>query len=259
MLLAVDIGNTNITIGIYKDNQLINNFRLTTRLQRTSDEYGIMITSFMNANHYPTNELHDVIISSVVPKINYSFSSSIIKYFHIHPIFIGPGIKTGISIRIDHPSSLGADRLVDAAGAYFTYGGPCLVIDFGTATTYDVITDKGEFIGGATAAGIGITANALSSMAAQLPEIEISRPEHLISKNTISSMQAGIVYGYIGQTEYIIDRIKKEYGETLKVISTGGLGKIIANQTDRIDIYDNNLTFKGLKIIYDKNKNLLKK
>ena len=156
MLLAVDIGNTNITIGIYKDNQLINNFRLTTRLQRTSDEYGIMITSFMNANHYPTNELHDVIISSVVPKINYSFSSSIIKYFHIHPIFIGPGIKTGISIRIDHPSSLGADRLVDAAGAYFTYGGPCLVIDFGTATTYDVITDKGEFIGGATAAGIGI-------------------------------------------------------------------------------------------------------
>ncbi|EMD16098.1 pantothenate kinase, type III [Eggerthia catenaformis OT 569 = DSM 20559] len=259
MLLAVDIGNTNITIGIYKDNQLINNFRLTTRLQRTSDEYGIMITSFMNANHYPTNELHDVIISSVVPKINYSFSSSIIKYFHIHPIFIGPGIKTGISIRIDHPSSLGADRLVDAAGAYFTYGGPCLVIDFGTATTYDVITDKGEFIGGATAAGIGITANALSSMAAQLPEIEISRPEHLISKNTISSMQAGIVYGYIGQTEYIIDKIKKEYGENLKVISTGGLGKIIANQTDRIDIYDNNLTFKGLKIIYDKNKNLLKK
>ena len=259
MLLAVDIGNTNITIGIYKDNQLINNFRLTTRLQRTSDEYGIMITSFMNANHYPTNELHDVIISSVVPKINYSFSSSIIKYFHIHPIFIGPGIKTGISIRIDHPSSLGADRLVDAAGAYFTYGGPCLVIDFGTATTYDVITDKGEFIGGATAAGIGITANALSSMAAQLPEIEISRPEHLISKNTISSMQAGIVYGYIGQTEYIIDKIKKEYGENLKVISTGGLGKIIANQTDRIDIYDNNLTFKGLKIIYDKNKNHLKK
>ena len=256
MLLAVDIGNTNITIGIYKDNQLINNFRLTTRLQRTSDEYGIMITSFMNANHYPTNELHDVIISSVVPKINYSFSSSIIKYFHIHPIFIGPGIKTGISIRIDHPSSLGADRLVDAAGAYFTYGGPCLVIDFGTATTYDVITDKGEFIGGATAAGIGITANALSSMAAQLPEIEISRPEHLISKNTISSMQAGIVYGYIGQTEYIIDKIKKEYGENLKVISTGGLGKIIAHQTDR---YDNNLTFKGLKIIYDKNKNLLKK
>lgn len=259
MLLAVDIGNTNITIGIYKDNQLINNFRLTTRLQRTSDEYGIMITSFMNANHYPTNELHDVIISSVVPKINYSFSSSIIKYFHIHPIFIGPGIKTGISIRIDHPSSLGADRLVDAAGAYFTYGGPCLVIDFGTATTYDVITDKGEFIGGATAAGIGITANALSSMAAQLPEIEISRPEHLISKNTISSMQAGIVYGYIGQTEYIIDKIKKEYGENLKVISTGGLGKIIANQTDRIDIYDINLTFKGLKIIYDKNKKLLKR
>ena len=171
-----------------------------------------------------------------------------------NPIFIGPGVKTGIDIRIDNPSTLGADRLVDAAGAFYTYGGPCLVIDFGTATTYDVVTAKGEFIGGATAPGIGISTNALSSQAAKLPEIEIQKPNKIIAKNTIKSMQAGIVFGYIGQTEYIIRTIKEEYGENLKVISTGGLGRIIASETDEIDIYDVDLTFKGLKIIYDKTK-----
>ena len=172
---------------------------------------------------------------------------------------IGPGVKTGIDIRIDNPSTLGADRLVDAVGAYYTYGGPCLVIDFGTATTYDVVSRHGEFLGGATAPGIGICAQALSSQAAKLPEIEIQKPEKVIAKNTIKSMQAGIVFGYIGQTEYIIDKIKEEYGEDLKVISTGGLGRMIANETDKIDIYDIDLTFKGLKIIYDKTKTSLDK
>jgi type III pantothenate kinase len=167
-------------------------------------------------------------------------------------------VKTGISVKIEHPSSLGADRLVDAAGAYYTYGGPCIVIDFGTATTYDVVSEKGEFLGGATSAGIGITANALSSMAAQLPEIEISTPDSVIGKSTVKSMQAGIVFGYIGQVEYIVKKIKEEYGENLKVISTGGLGKILYHQTSCIDVYDRELTFKGLKIIYDKNKKKIK-
>ena len=242
MLLVIDIGNTNITMGLYDGNNLINNFRLTTRFQRTSDEYGTFLVSFINASGYEAS--------------NYSFASSIIKYLDVKPLFIGPGVKTGISIHIDHPSSLGADRLVDAAGAFYTYGGPCIVIDFGTATTFDVVTSKGEFIGGATSPGIGITANALSSMAAQLPEIEITKPAVVIGKNTVTSMQAGVVFGYIGQTEYIIRKIKEEYGnQEMRVISTGGLGKIIANQTDLIDIYDPDLTFKGLKIIYDKNKN----
>lgn len=256
MLLVIDIGNTNITMGLYDGNNLINNFRLTTRFQRTSDEYGTFLVSFINASGYEASDISAAIISSVVPKINYSFASSIIKYLDVKPLFIGPGVKTGISIHIDHPSSLGADRLVDAAGAFYTYGGPCIVIDFGTATTFDVVTSKGEFIGGATSPGIGITANALSSMAAQLPEIEITKPAVVIGKNTVTSMQAGVVFGYIGQTEYIIRKIKEEYdNQEMRVISTGGLGKIIANQTDLIDIYDPDLTFKGLKIIYDKNKN----
>ena len=254
MLLVIDIGNTNITIGIYNQNHLIGTYRLTTKFQRTSDEYGFMLLSFLNASSIHTEEIEDIIISSVVPKINYSFTNSIKKYLHKNPIFIGPGVKTGIDIRIDNPSTLGADRLVDAAGAFYTYGGPCIVIDFGTATTYDVVTKNGEFIGGATAPGIGISAQALSSQAAKLPEVEIQKPDKIIAKNTIKSMQAGTVFGYIGLTEYIIKKIKEEYGEDLKVISTGGLGRIIANETDEIDIYDIDLTFKGLKIIYENTK-----
>lgn len=254
MLLAIDIGNTNITMGVYNQDELIGTYRLTTRFQRTSDEYGFMLLSFLNASSIDQSQIEDVIISSVVPKINYSFINSIKKYLHKQPIIIGPGVKTGIDIRIDNPSTLGADRLVDAVGAYYTYGGPCLVIDFGTATTYDVVSQKGEFLGGATSPGIGICAQALSSQAAKLPEIEIQKPDKIIAKNTIKSMQAGIVFGYIGLTEYIIDKIKQEYGHDLKVISTGGLGRMIASETDKIDVYDMDLTFKGLKIIYDKTK-----
>ena len=254
MLLVIDIGNTNITMGLYDENILKGTYRLTTKFQRTSDEYGFMLLSFLNAANYKEEDIQDIIISSVVPKINYSFTSCIKKYLHKEPIMVGPGIRTGISIRIDNPSSLGADRLVDAAGAYYTYGGPCIIIDFGTATTYDVVTEKGEFIGGATAPGIGICANALSSQAAKLPEIEITKPDKIIAKNTVKSMQAGIVYGYIGQTEYIIKKLKEEYGKNMKVISTGGLGRIIANETDSIDSHDADLTFKGLKIIYEKTK-----
>jgi len=254
MLLAIDIGNTNITMGVYDEERLIGTYRLTTKFQRTSDEYGFMLLTFLSASAIKEEDIQDIIISSVVPKINYSFTNSIKKYLHKSPIFIGPGVKTGIDIRIDNPSTLGADRLVDAAGAYYTYGGPCLVVDFGTATTYDVVTAKGEFIGGAITPGIGICAQALSAQAAKLPEVEIQKPEKIIAKNTIKSMQAGTVFGYIGQTEYIIRKIKEEYGQDMKVISTGGLGRIIANETDAIDIYDVDLTFKGLKIIYDKTK-----
>lgn len=254
MLLVIDIGNTNITLGIFEGDNIIGNYRLTTKFQRTSDEYGFMLLSFINASDITVEDIDDIIISSVVPKINYSFTNSIIKYFKKEPIRIGPGIKTGISIRTENPVELGADRLVDAAGAYYIYGGPCLVIDFGTATTFDIVSKDGCFIGGAIAPGIGTSSNALSSQAAKLPEISISKPKSIIGKNTVSSMQAGTLYGYIGLTEKIIDQIKKEYGEDLKVISTGGLGKMISKETDSIDIYDQDLTFKGLKIIYDKNK-----
>ncbi|MFV0395314.1 MAG: type III pantothenate kinase [Coprobacillaceae bacterium] len=252
MLIVVDIGNTNITLGLFDGNQIVGNYRLTTKLQRTSDEYGFMLLSFLTASNIKTEEIENVIIASVVPKIMYSFNNSIKKYMKKDPIIIGPGIKTGISIKIDNPKTLGADRLVDAAGAYYIHGGACLVIDFGTATTFDVITEHGEFIGGATAPGIGISSNALSSQAAKLPEIEITKPKEIIARDTVTSMQAGIVYGYIGLTENIINSIKESYGKPLKVISTGGLGRIIFNETDAIDVYDPDLTFKGLKLIYDK-------
>ena len=254
MLVVVDIGNTNITLGLFDGDNIIGNYRLTTKLQRTSDEYGFMILSFLEAYHVKVEDIQDVIISSVVPKIIYSFTNSIKKYFNKEPIIIGPGIKTGISIKIDNPKALGADRLVDAAGAYYIYSCACLVIDFGTATTFDIVTDKGEFIGGATAPGLGISIEALSAQAAKLPEIEIKKPNKIIARNTVDSMQAGIVYGYIGLTEKIITEIKKEYGQDLKVISTGGLGRMIYNETNLIDHFDPDLTFKGLKIIYDLQK-----
>lgn len=252
MLIAVDIGNTNITIGIIDGKNIINNYRLTTKLERTSDEYGFMIINFLHASNISVSQIKDIIISSVVPKINYSFINSIKKYINKEPIIIGPGIKTGISIKIDNPKTLGGDRLVDAAGAYYLYGGPCLVIDFGTATTFDVINEKGEFIGGSTAPGIGICANALATNAAKLPEVAIQKPKYAIAKNTVDSMQAGIVYGYIGLTEHLIRVIQEEYQQKLKVISTGGLGRIIYNQTNLIDVYDPDLTFKGLHYIYER-------
>lgn len=254
MLIVIDIGNTNITMALMNKDEITNNYRLSTKLERTSDEYGFMLLSFLNASNISVQEIEDIIIASVVPKIMYSFTNSIKKYFNKEPIIVGPGIKTGIKIKIDNPKELGADRLVDGAAAYYIHGGPCLVIDFNTATTFDVINKNGEYLGGATAPGIGISINALSSQAAKLPEIEIKKPDKIIARNTVSSMQAGIIYGYIGLTENIICEIKKEYNEDLKVISTGGLGRIIFNETDLIDVYDPDLTFKGLKIIYDRHK-----
>lgn len=254
MLLVVDIGNTNITLGIYNKDDLIGTIRMTTKMPRTSDEYGIFIISFLHANGISENDIEGVIISSVVPNIMYSFTGSIKKYLKKEPIIVGPGIKTGISVNTDNPKEVGADRIVDLAGAFYTYGGPALVIDFGTATTYDVVSQKGSFEVGITSPGIRICANALWHEAAKLYEIEIERPATILAKNTITSMQAGLVYGYIGQVEYIVKRVMDEMNLKMKVIATGGLARIIMGGTDVIDIYDPDLTFKGLKIIYEKNK-----
>ena len=247
MLVVVDMGNTNITMGLFKDDQLIGNYRLTTKLQRTSDEYGFMILAFLSAYNVTVEDIKDVIISSVVPKIMYSFTNSIRKYFHKEPIIVGPGIKTGISVKYDNPKSLGSDRIVDAVGAYYSHHCACLVIDFGTATTFDVISSKGEFMGGAIAPGIGISAEMLSNRAAQLPEVAIKKPQHIIGKNTVEGMQSGVVYGYIGLTEKLIEEIKSQYPEPLKVVSTGGLGRMIYQETNLIDAYDKDLTFKGYR------------
>lgn len=255
MLLVIDVGNTNITLGVFEEVNLAASFRITTQIARTSDEYGLLLCDLLKARKINTEDIDSVIIASVVPKVMYSLTSGIIKYLNITPLIVGAGTKTGIKVAAVNPREIGADRVVDAVAAYEIYGGPVLVIDFGTAITYDLITENGSFIAGVTSPGLRIAANALWNDTAKLPEIEIARPDTILAKDTVTSMQAGLVFGCIGQTEYIVRRMLEEAGiKKCKVIATGGLGKIIADSTDVIDIYDTNLTLKGLKIINDKNK-----
>ena len=254
MLVAIDVGNTNITIGVFKKDDLIASYRLTTKIRRTSDEYGSSLVNFLTAAGIDTKDVSDVIVSSVVPKVMHSFRNGIIKFLGIDPIIVGPGIKTGISVQLENPRSVGADRIADCAGAFHEYGGPVLVVDFGTATTYDYVTKEGHFKAGAISVGIESGANALWGQTAQLPEIEIKRPETILAKNTQSEMQAGIFYQFLGGFEQTVKQFKKEIRKDFKVIATGGLGRVICDHTDLIDVYDPNLIFKGLKLIYEKNK-----
>ena len=254
MVLVIDVGNTNITFGVYKKSELVTTFRMMSSVSRTSDEYGIMITSLLDNNGVPKEQISGAIIASVVPNLMHALTGAVAKYIKVKPMVVGPGTKTGIKIVTDNPREIGADRIVDAVGAYEKYGGPVLVLDFGTATTYDLVTDKGEFCAGITAPGIKISAKALWNDTAKLPEIEIKKPKSILAQETISSMQAGLVYGQIGQTEYIIKCVKEESGfDNLKVVSTGGLGRLISDETGMIDVYDAALTLDGLRIIYEKN------
>ena len=253
MLFAIDVGNTNITIGLFDGKKLLHTFRMTTGTARTSDEYGVFLADLLGLKNMNVNVIDAVIISSVVPKVMHSLTNGVIKYLNVNPIIVAPGIKTGINVTIPNPKALGSDRLVDAVAAYELYGGPCIVVDFGTATTHDLVLGDGSFHSGVTSPGIRLAASALWSGAAKLPEIEIKKPESILARDTVSSMQAGVFYGYIGQTEYIITKMKEAAKlDNIKVISTGGLGKLISENTDKIDIYDPNLTLQGLRLIYEK-------
>ncbi len=255
MLFAIDAGNTNITIGLFDGERLEKTFRMTTGISRTSDEYGVFLCDWLRMRQLSTSVIDEVIIASVVPKIMHSLVNGIKKYFGITPLIVEPGIKTGINIALPNPKQLGADRIVDAVAAYHMYGGPVLTVDFGTATTYDLINAEGTFEAEVTSPGIRLIANALWTGTAKLPEIEIKVPDTILCKDTISSMQAGVCMGYIGQTEYIVKRMKKESGyENMKVVATGGLGKMIYENTDSIDVYDPDLTLHGLRLIMDKQK-----
>lgn len=253
MILTLDVGNTNMTGGVFQGEDIVATFRITTKIPRTSDEYGMTLFNLLQQNKIQPEEINDAIICSVVPDVMHSLSSAMIKYLNIKPIIVGPGIKTGLRIAVPNPQQVGADRIVDAVAAYELYGGPVLVMDYGTATTYDLVDEDGAFIGGITAPGIGISAKALWEDAAKLPKIEIAKPEKVIGRDTITSMQSGLVYGQIGQAEYLIRQVKKESGlDNIKVVATGGLGRIIAEETDAIDIYDPNLTLKGIYLVYKK-------
>ena len=255
MLLVIDVGNTNITLGVFRQEELLGTFRMMTKLPRTSDEYGIMLRELVERQGISCDDIDAVIIASVVQDIMHSLGSAIIKYFDIKPMIVSAGIKTGIKIQTENPKQVGADRIVDAVAAYTIHGGPVIVIDYGTATTYDVVGPDGTFEAAVIAPGIRTSAQAMWGQAAMLPAIEIRKPESILAKETISCMQAGIVFGQIGQTEYIVNKIREESGYTdAKVVASGGLGKIIASETDVIDVYDPQLTLKGLRIIYEKNK-----
>ena len=253
MLLVVDVGNTHITLGVFDGDELKATFRMTAKQPRTSDEYGIQLCDLLVHRNFSIHDITDVIVSSVVPDVMHSLGSAIIKYFGIKAM-VPSTLDMGLKINTEHPKEIGPDRIVDAVAAYEKYGGPVIVVDYGTATTYDIVTEDGVFEGGVISPGIRTSARALWGGAAMLPEIEIRNPGTIIAKETVSSMQGGLVYGYIGQTEYIVNKIKEAGYEDAIVVATGGLGNIIVSETDVIDIYDKNLTLEGLSIIYEKNK-----
>lgn len=255
MILVVDVGNTNINFGVYEGEKMLVMFKLTAKVDRTSDEFGLNIRELLDLNNIDKNFITGVAIASVVPNVMHSLITAIERYIGCKPLIVGPGTKTGIKVATENPKEMGADRIVDAVAAYEKYGGPILVLDFGTATTYDLVTEDGSLIVGITAPGIRISAKALWEDTAKLPEIEIKKPASILAKETVSSMQAGLVYGQIGQTEYIIEKVKEESGlKNLKVIATGGLGSIISDETDKIEVYDKFLTLDGLRMIYEKNR-----
>ncbi|MGM9911929.1 type III pantothenate kinase [Floccifex sp.] len=254
MLVAIDIGNTNITVGIFDGDIFVANYRMTTKVRRTSDEFGFMLQTFLSNSNVKKEDIEAFIVSSVVPKVMYSFVNGIKKFYGMEPIIVGPGVKTGISVQLENPKSVGADRIADAAGAFYTYGGPVLIVDFGTATTYDFVDENGCFKAGAISVGIETGANALWGQTAQLPEIEIKQPKTILAKTTKTEMQAGVFYQYLGGVEYTIRQFKKECKTDFKVVATGGLGTVVFKHTNLIDYYDRELIFKGLKAIYEKNK-----
>ncbi|MCC8141153.1 MAG: type III pantothenate kinase [Lachnospiraceae bacterium] len=255
MLLAVDIGNTNITIGVFKGKRLVTTYRMATVYTRTSDEYGMVMCELLEKNGVAVEEITDVIVGSVVPDVMHSITNSIIKYFNTKPIIIEAGIKTGIRVAGRNPRQVGADRIVDAAAVYELYGGPAIVIDYGTATTFDLVDEDGTFTACVIAPGVRTSAQSMWTMAANLPEFEIRKPRTILAQDTISCMQAGLVYGQVGQTEYIVNRMKEEFGrDDVKVVATGGYGRIIEKETDIIDKYDPQLTLHGMRIIFERQK-----
>ncbi|WPK12916.1 type III pantothenate kinase [Lysinibacillus louembei] len=256
MILVMDAGNTNIIFGIYDNHQLLQNWRIVTERSKTEDEYAMQLKAFFTHEGISFEQIEGIIISSVVPPIMFALQRMCEKYFHIKPLIVGPGVKTGLNIKYENPREVGADRIVNAVAALTEYGTgrPIILVDFGTANTYCYLNEKGDYMGGAIAPGIAISTEALYTRASKLPRIEIARPSQIVGKNTIAAMQAGIVYGFIGQVEGIVSRMKQQSKEEPLVIGTGGFAELIANETQLIDIVDPFLTLKGLYILYQRNQ-----
>jgi len=259
MLLALDVGNTNTVVGIFKDGKLLTNWRLQTDSNKSADEYGMMINQLLGFEGHKVDDVKDVIISTVVPSVLHTFQNLTSKYFNTKAVVVDHGVKTGITIKYDEPKKVGADRIVNAVAAFNKYGGPLIIIDFGTATTFCAISENAEFIGGTIATGLKISLDALVEKTAQLPKVELEAPGKVICKNTIQSMQAGLVYGHMGTVEYILKKMKEELsdmtasGKPVKVIATGGFANLVESGVDGIDYIDKLLTLEGLEIIHRMN------
>lgn len=254
MLLVIDVGNTNMVLGVYKDTELLDHWRISTDRQRTTDEYGVLIRELFYLNDFRADDINAIIISSVVPPVVPTLERMCQRYFGLSPLLIGPGVKTGMDIRYDNPREVGADRIVNAVAAYEKYGAPVIIVDFGTATTFCAVDAKGVYLGGSICPGIGISTEALVQRTAKLPRIELKRTDSVICRNTIESMQAGVFYGFVGQVEGIVSRMRRELDMSARVVATGGLAVVIAPATKAIDVVEPMLTLEGLRIIYERNR-----
>jgi type III pantothenate kinase len=254
MIFVVDVGNTNIVLGVYQGKDLLHHWRLSTNRSATADEYGIMIHNLFQIAGVRVEDIEGVIISSVVPPLMFTLERVSIKYLKKTALIVGPGIKTGLNIRIENPREMGADRIVNAIAGIELYGAPLIIVDFGTATTFDYIDEAGHLLGCAIAPGIGISMEALYQHAAKLPRIDLVRPKTTVGRNTVTSMQAGSVFGFAGQADGIVDRMREEFASTPTIVATGGMAELISSESKSIQIVNTLLTLQGLQIIYERNQ-----
>lgn len=254
MLLAIDIGNTNVTLGLFRDERLQAMGRLTPDRDRTADEYGLLLDYWLRLRGIDPREVKDAVIGSVVPPLEEVFEEVCRDYLHVVPLVVQAGIKTGIRIRVDNPREVGADRVANAVAGYRLYGGPLIVVDFGTATTFDVVSQEGDYLGGAIAPGLGIAADALVQRAARLFRVELTRPKQAIGRNTAAAMQSGLMFGYVGLVEGLIHRLQSELPAPARVVATGGLAPVMAGETKLIETVNSELTLVGLRILHELNQ-----
>ena len=254
MLLVVDVGNTDTTLGVFEGEELRATWQIATDIHRLADEHAVLLLNLLHRQSLDTPDIKEVALCCVVPPLIATFNALFQRYFHISPLVVGSGIKTGVRIRMDNPREVGPDRVVNAAAAHHLYGGPIIITDLGTATTFDTVSKEGDYLGGAIAPGIGTAAEALFMRAAMLPRVELIHPKHAIGTSTIAAMQSGIIFGYVGLIEGIVARIQQELGEKAKVVATGGYAELIAKETPIIDVVDPNLTLIGLRLIYLMNR-----